>query len=384
MKKNVFLLISLFGLLSASCIKDEPLNSECDIEICKVHHDAADTVFYLVSDTLQRVSSTDSVIIFSIRPDVRTEDLSKVRVTLALTPGATVTPANGSVQDFSKGDVTYTVVSEDKAWSRTYKVRFIPMTILNPVFDFETVELEQPKERFYQWFAYGRGNVRQDLWTTGNSGFALSRSSAKPDEYPTVPVEHGVRGKGVKLETCSTGAFGAMVNMRIAAGNLFLGSFDTQNALKDAMKATHFGVPVNQKPVRFTGYYKFQPGEKFQDRYGIEVPGRVDAPDAYAVLYKNTDENGHPVTLYGDDVLTHKNIVAIARVPAFKTTGVSDSDAWEPFDLTFDYKQEVDPALLRNFGYNLAVVFTSSIEGATFCGAVGSTLLIDESSIIYE
>lgn len=384
MKKNVFLLISLFGLLSASCIKDEPLNSECDIEICKVHHDAADTVFYLVSDTLQRVSSTDSVIIFSIRPDVRTEDLSKVRVTLALTPGATVTPANGSVQDFSKGDVTYTVVSEDKAWSRTYKVRFIPMTILNPVFDFETVELEQPKERFYQWFAYGRGNVRQDLWTTGNSGFALSRSSAKPDEYPTVPVEHGVRGKGVKLETCSTGAFGAMVNMRIAAGNLFLGSFDTQNALKDAMKATHFGVPVNQKPVRFTGYYKFQPGEKFQDRYGIEVPGRVDAPDAYAVLYKNTDENGHPVTLYGDDVLTHKNIVAIARVSAFKTTGVSDSDAWEPFDLTFDYKQEVDPALLRNFGYNLAVVFTSSIEGATFCGAVGSTLLIDESSIIYE
>lgn len=384
MKKNVFLLISLFGLLSASCIKDEPLNSECDIEICKVHHDAADTVFYLVSDTLQRVSSTDSVIIFSIRPDVRTEDLSKVRVTLALTPGATVTPANGSVQDFSKGDVTYTVVSEDKAWSRTYKVRFIPMTILNPVFDFETVELEQPKERFYQWFAYGRGNVRQDLWTTGNSGFALSRSSAKPDEYPTVPVEHGVRGKGVKLETCSTGAFGAMVNMRIAAGNLFLGSFDTQNALKDAMKATHFGVPVNQKPVRFTGYYKFQPGEKFQDRYGIEVPGRVDAPDAYAVLYKNTDEDGRPVTLYGDDVLTHKNIVAIARVSAFKTTGVSDSDAWEPFDLTFDYKQEVDPALLRNFGYNLAVVFTSSIEGATFCGAVGSTLLIDESSIIYE
>lgn len=383
MKKNVFLLISLFGLLSASCIKDEPLNSECDIEICKVHHNAADTVFYQVSDTLQTVASTDSVIKFFTRSDVRAEDLSNVRVTLAITPGATVTPANGSVQDFSKGDVTYTVVSEDKAWSRRYKVRFVPMAILNPVFDFETVELEQ-RGRFYQWFAYGADNKRQDLWTTGNSGFALSRSSAKPYEYPTVPVEHGVRGKGVKLETCSTGKFGEMVNMRIAAGNLFLGSFDTQNALKDAMKATHFGVPVNRKPIRFTGYYKFQPGEKFQDRYGIEVPGRVDAPDAYAVLYKNTDEEGHPVTLYGDDVLTHKNIVALARIPEFKTTGVAESDAWEPFDLAFDYKQDIDPALLRNFGYNLAVVFTSSIEGATFCGAVGSTLLIDESSIIYE
>lgn len=383
MKKNVFLLISLFGLLSASCIKDEPLNSECDIEICEVHHDAVDTVFYQVSDTLQTVASTDSVIKFFTRSNVRPEDLSQVRVTLAITPGATVTPANGSVQDFSKGDVVYTVVSEDKAWSRRYKVRFVPMAILNPVFDFETVELEQ-RERFYQWFAYDTDHKRQDLWTTGNSGFALSRSSAKPYEYPTVPVEHGVRGKGVKLETCSTGAFGAMVNMRIAAGNLFLGSFDTQNALKDAMKATQFGVPVNRKPVRFTGYYKFQPGEKFQDRYGMEVPGRVDAPDAYAVLYKNTDEEGRPVTLYGDDVLTHKNIVALARVPAFKTTGVSESDTWEYFDLAFDYKQDIDPALLHNFGYNLAVVFTSSIEGATFCGAVGSTLLVDESSIIYE
>lgn len=372
------------ALLATSCIKDEPLNSECDIEVCKVHHEASDTVFYVVSDTLQEVNSVDTVINFYTRSRINPQDLSQVRVTFDLTPGATITPANGSVQDFSQGGVVYTVISEDKRWSRKYKVRFVPMAILNPVFDFETVELEQPRERFYNWFAFDEEQVRQDLWATGNSGFALSRSSAKPHEYPSVMLEQGVSGKGVKLETCSTGAFGAMVNMRIAAGNLFLGSFDTQNALKDAMKATRFGVPVNRKPVRFTGYYKFRPGEVFKDRYGQAVPGRVDAPDAYAVLYKNTDENGLPVTLYGDDVLTHKNIVAIARVPEFKVTGVADTCAWEHFDLPLEYKQELNTARLRNFGYNLAVVFTSSIEGATFCGAVGSTLLVDESTIIYE
>lgn len=372
------------ALLATSCIKDEPLNSECDIEVCKVHHEASDTIFYALSDTLQKVSSVDTVINFYTRSRINPQDLSQVRVTFDLTPGATITPANGSVQDFSQGGVVYTVVSEDKLWSRTYKVRFLPRAVLNPDFDFENVELEQPRERFYIWFAYDQNQKRQDLWATGNSGFALSRSSAKPHEYPSVMLEQGVSGKGVKLETCSTGAFGAMVNMRIAAGNLFLGSFDTQNALTDAMKATRFGVPVNRKPVRFTGYYKFQPGEKFQDRYGIEVPGRVDAPDAYAVLYKNTDENGLPVTLYGDDVLTHKNIVAIARVPEFKVTGISDTSNWEYFDLPLEYKQELDMVRLSNLGYNLAVVFTSSIEGATFCGAVGSTLLIDESAIIYE
>lgn len=372
------------ALLATSCIKDEPLNSECDIEVCKVHHEASDTIFYALSDTLQKVSSVDTVINFYTRSRINPQDLSQVRVTFDLTPGATITPASGSVQDFSQGGVVYTVVSEDKLWSRTYKVRFLPRAVLNPDFDFENVELEQPRERFYIWFAYDQNQKRQDLWATGNSGFALSRSSAKPHEYPSVMLEQGVSGKGVKLETCSTGAFGAMVNMRIAAGNLFLGSFDTQNALKDAMKATRFGVPVNRKPVRFTGYYKFQPGEKFQDRYGIEVPGRVDAPDAYAVLYKNTDENGLPVTLYGDDVLTNENIVAIARVPEFKVTGISDTSNWEYFDLPLEYKQELDMVRLSNLGYNLAVVFTSSIEGATFCGAVGSTLLIDESAIIYE
>lgn len=372
------------ALLATSCIKDEPLNSECDIEVCKVHHEASDTIFYALSDTLQKVSSVDTVINFYTRSRINPQDLSQVRVTFDLTPGATITPASGSVQDFSQGGVVYTVVSEDKLWSRTYKVRFLPRAVLNPDFDFENVELEQPRERFYIWFAYDQNQKRQDLWATGNSGFALSRSSAKPHEYPSVMLEQGVSGKGVKLETCSTGAFGAMVNMRIAAGNLFLGSFDTQNALKDAMKATRFGVPVNRKPVRFTGYYKFQPGEVFKDRYGIEVPGRVDAPDAYAVLYKNTDESGLPVTLYGDDVLTHKNIVAIARVPEFKVTGISDTSNWEYFDLPLEYKQELDMVRLSNLGYNLAVVFTSSIEGATFCGAVGSTLLIDESAIIYE
>ncbi|MBU3854591.1 MAG: PCMD domain-containing protein [Candidatus Paraprevotella stercoravium] len=384
MKKKLFLLMPFCALLATSCIKDEPLNSECDIEVCKVHHEASDTIFYALSDTLQKVSSVDTVINFYTRSRINPQDLSQVRVTFDLTPGATITPASGSVQDFSQGGVVYTVVSEDKLWSRTYKVRFLPRAVLNPDFDFENVELEQPRERFYIWFAYDQNQKRQDLWATGNSGFALSRSSAKPHEYPSVMLEQGVSGKGVKLETCSTGAFGAMVNMRIAAGNLFLGSFDTQNALKDAMKATRFGVPVNRKPVRFTGYYKFQPGEVFKDRYGIEVPGRVDAPDAYAVLYKNTDESGQPVTLYGDDVLTNENIVAIARVPEFKVTGISDTSNWEYFDLPLEYKQELDMVRLSNLGYNLAVVFTSSIEGATFCGAVGSTLLIDESAIIYE
>ena len=98
MKKKLFLLMPFCALLTTSCIKDEPLNSECDIEVCKVHHEASDTIFYALSDTLQKVSSVDTVINFYTRSRINPQDLSQVRVTFDLTPGATITPANGSVQ----------------------------------------------------------------------------------------------------------------------------------------------------------------------------------------------------------------------------------------------------------------------------------------------
>ena len=119
---------------------------------------------------------------------------------------------------------------------------------------------------------------------------------------------------------------------------------------------------------------------KFQNRKGTIIEDRIDEPDLYAVLYKNTDEHGQPVTLKGDDVLTHPNIVALARIQ----NPVHDFNTWTRFDIPFEYSGNVDEKLLKAYGYNLAVVFTSSIEGASFCGAVGSTLLVDEVKVVCE
>ena len=86
-----------------------------------------------------------------------------------------------------------------------------------------------------------------------------------------------------------------MVNMRIAAGNLFIGTFDVANALKDAMAATRFGLPFNKKPLRFEGYYKFKPGEKFQNRKGTIIEDRIDEPDLYAYYIKIRMNTGSPL-----------------------------------------------------------------------------------------
>lgn len=44
----------------------------------------------------------------------------------------------------------------------------------------------------------------------------------------------------------------------------------------------------------------------------------------------------------------------------------------------------IDKEKLRNGKYNIAIVFTSSLEGDHFNGAIGSTLLIDEAELIYH
>lgn len=82
-------------------------------------------------------------------------------------------------------------------------------------------------------------------------------------DYPTVQVTNGFKGKAVKLETRNTGDFGAMVKMYIAAGNLFIGTFEVENALTNPRKATNFGFQFYKHPIALKGHYKFKAGEVY-------------------------------------------------------------------------------------------------------------------------
>ncbi len=359
-----------------SCFKDEPLNAECDIESVTVHVPQPAQAFFNLSDTLQNVQSADSVITFSVRSSA---DLSAASLDIATTPGAKLEQIGGGLPQVGQ-EMRYRVTSEDGRWQRTYAVRFTPVThTVNDTikFDFEHYELEPKAGAYYIWHNVMPDGALGNDWATGNPGFQMSRGSAKPDEYPTVPLAEGYDGAGIKLTTRDTGPFGVMVNMRLAAGNFFLGTFDVGSALKDAMKATRFGVSFDKKPVKFTGYYKYAPGEKFQDRTGKKVDGVVDEGSIYAVLYRNHDSQGNAVVLDGNDVLTSPQIVAIAKVPK-----VGATTGWTAFEVAFDYSEGINSELLASRGYNLAVVFSSSAKGDQFQGAVGSELCVDRVRVI--
>ena len=384
-----------FATTLTSCFKDEALNNECDIEKAWIQVDNPDEVFFQPSNAeLPDIESTKTDLIF---PDLRpNSDVTALPVYFKVTDGATIVPENGSVQNFADGPVTYVVTSEDGQYNRTYRV-FIKATDAGTTpdpgdpgkpeeqfgyvhYNFENYFLDPASSKFYVWSDYENGSN----WATGNPGFKIAKGSATPDQYPSTPLAEGYDGAGVKLVTSDTGPFGVVVNMRIAAGNLFTGVFDSKSATKAPLKATHFGEgsynQINYRPVTLAGYYQYTPGEVFKDKSGKVVEDRIDQGDIYAVVFRNVDSEGKSFYLTGDNVLTSPQIVALARVPNIvKTEG-----GWQNFSVDFNYSGELDPTILANYGYSMAVVFTSSIEGAAFQGAVGSTLLIDKVSIAYK
>ena len=362
-----------------SCFKEEPLNAECDIEYAYLHSDDPEATFYQLTDSLVEVYSTDNVIEFGVKEDV---DLTALAPEFVITEGATIEPASGSVHDFSDNKpVSYTVTSQDGKWSRTYMV-YINHRIRTideiPTLSFENSMLDT-SQRYAVWYETAADGYEINAWATGNPGFAITAGDAAPSEYPSSVLEEGYEGRGVRLITRATGTLGALFGMPIAAGNLFTGTFNTLDALGSATKATRFGTPVSQRPLSFSGYYKYTPGEEVTGEDNKPIPGKIDAGDIYAILYRNTDSEGKAFTLDGDNVKTSDQIVATAIIDEVKPT-----KEWTPFDINFTYKEQLDEQILRNYGYSLAIVFSSSINGAYFEGAVGSTLCIDEVKVNYE
>jgi len=369
-------LLALLVLLFTGCIKDEPQNMECDILEAWVEGDALSQHFSQATDMrLSDVPSSQEQLTFIVRQRAA---LPPVAVHFRLSPGATVTPADGSLQDFSRGPVVYTVTSEDGQWHRSYTIDFREATLPSSHHDFEDFELSS-NGKYYLWYDRADDGTKEGIWASGNEGFMIAKPNAPATDYPTVPDADGYDGYCVRLTTRSTGSWGKTFKKPIAAGNFFLGSFDSRFALTNTLKTTNMGIVYTKEPVRVTGYYKYQPGEVFTDKDFHEVSTRIDEPTIHAALYLNHDEQGNTVMLHGDDVRTSPYIVRRAEVASMPPTS-----EWRRFEMTFEGTTPIDAELLANRGYNLSLVFSSSKTGDAFEGAVGSTLYIDKVEITFK
>ena len=357
------------GLIFVSCIKQEPLNSECDILSVSLDYDILNRQPSIDNDKVTIIVK-DGVSLTSLAPE------------FTLTPGATISPASGTALDFTAPQI-YTVTSEDGEWKKDYTVVIEPVNTINLNYTFDNAKQVKAMggsfDVFYEVDNSGKETMQ---WASANAAYALTFQASKPDTYPTYKGENGVQGYCAVLVTRSTGNYGEKLGKPMAAGNLFMGKFDMTTAVMKPLQATRFGVPFTNVPSRLTGFYKFKPGETFSEPGAggklVPVPGKVDTPNIYAVLFETTE---NMEWLDGENVLSpdNQNIIATAEL-----IDAHLSDEWVEFSLPFILRpgKAIDKEKLKAGRYSITVVMSSSKEGDYFRGAIGSTLQVDDIDIV--
>lgn len=368
---------SLFFFFT-SCIQDEAPNSEADILECTVP-DLSDD-FRDGPKVIQLSLGSNSVKIW-VTPDAEIGILSPE---FKLTSGATIEPASGTPLDFTSPQ-KYIVTSENRKYTKEYIVEALPHSSLPPkksyIYSFE--HFKPAEGKLYQIFYEVNGDREDYIWASGNPGFALTQKPTTPaEQYPTASTTDGKVDNGIKLVTRSTGNFGRMAGMPIAAGSIFLGTFDVTNAMTKPLEATRFGLSMKAEPETLKVWYKYQ-GLIYQDKNGND---KMDIPSIYAVLYEPVIIDGEAILLHGDNVWTADNIIMSTKLNEDQIVNSSDINSADYIQASLSFTlrdgKSIDQSKLMNGNYYFTMVFASSDKGKYFEGAVGSTLCVDEVELI--
>lgn len=308
----------------------------------------------------QPVINDDNTITFGVSESTTDEQLKSLQATVEVSAGATY-KADGT--DFSK-DVTYTVVAENGTVA-TYVVK-APSRMASLKFSFD------------EWETKGNAEypMPRDLLASSLEGASMLAFLGVKDLPLYKSTDDKVAGAAAaRLVTMNTSEIANSLIPAITSGSVFTGKFKLD--ISDRLNSTKFGIAYDKKPLRFKGYYKYTPGEKFIDGTDVEnivTKDQTDECAIQAVLYEaETDD----FTLTGHDINDSDKRVAVAAL----SDGTAKA-AWTSFDIPFTWLEgkTYDPAKK----YKLAIVCSSSKEGDAFKGAGGSTLLIDEFEVVGE
>jgi len=366
------ILLVLMLLLSFSCIQPEAKNSEADIISVSLPDGVMSKNPQIFNDSVVIYLSNDVFLKF-LAPEFK------------LTDGATIFPQSGTLRSFYS-PAYYEVTSENELWTKKYAVTAVWAEIPDEttVYAFEDVKMNalQQYHIFYEKDAEGQEKFS---WASGNPGYSLTGAASSYMDYPLFQSSEGFEGNCACMTTCTTGTFGPMVGMPIAAGSLFLGSFDLAAAVATPLKATHFGMEWSAVPIKFSGKFKYSPGPEFyvkdqSQQSGVKVvPGRQDRCNIYAVFFETTSSMPY---LDGENSLSldNPNIISTAVLPEEMAKG---NDTWMDFNLDFVAREgkTINQDKLTQGKYSIAIVMTSSADGAKFEGAPGSRLLVDNITI---
>ena len=222
--------------------------------------------------------------------------------------------------------------------------------------------------------AYPNASADVNFWDTSNTG-ANTMSTNDPTSSVTSPIVSGTHA--AKLES-------KKVVIAFAAASLYTGTFGSVQM--SSMSATlNFGQPFTSRPIALHGYYQYTPANV--DNVGDNLPadatvseGNPDECSIYIAMAKKAYEidNSKPGTFI--DFENDDNIIAYGTIEGdyVKTNGAANG--YTEFTIPLQYKESQFGAIPTH----IIIVCSASKYGDYFTGGEGSTLYVDDFSLVYE
>ncbi len=225
--------------------------------------------------------------------------------------------------------------------------------------------VKKPDMPYFLPLTSDREDPSNTYWVSAsNRGYTMF--SSKLEDYPVLELKEGYKNSGVKLISRPPGVSVSLVP-KLLAGSLYagrvVGNITNTNPAE-------FGRPWPYEPKQLKVYYKYKAGTKAINGLTGQDKGSINA-----VLYDVT---------YNKSYLDKESVKNDERIVLRAYKQVSDEANWK--ELTLDFKV-INERLYKKLDvekrkYRLALIFSSSAKGDVYIGALGSTLCVDELTVI--
>ena len=218
---------------------------------------------------------------------------------------------------------------------------------------------------------YDAGNL---YWDTSNRG-ANSISQMDPTNKSTDFVIAGTYA--AKLQSVK------VLGSIFAAASMYTGSFG--DASMDMSATINFGRSFTSRPIALHGYYQYSPANV--DAVGDNLPadatvseGNPDQCAIYVALTKKTYTINNKQEDTFIDFEGDENIIAYGTIEGdyVKTNGAANG--YTEFTIPLQYKESQFGAIPTH----IIIVCSASKYGDYFTGGEGSTLYVDDFSLVYD
>ena len=296
------------------------------------------------------------------------------------------------VETTSAGNNKYTAMLTGLTAEKEYEYRLVngESVVIGSVSTFTTGKVDAktalPNASFENWSTVKAGIVGtvdtafpnasgDSFWDTSNKG-ANSLNRQDPTSSVTEPVVDGTYA--AKLESKSVAG-------QLAAASLYTGTFGAVDFQSFGATLT-FGQSFTSRPIALHGYYQYIP-QTIQS-VSSDLPesasvskGSPDQCSIYIALatksYNINNKDSNSFIKFAED----ENILAYGELPSgAATTPGEQNNGYTEFTIPLTYKE-------ASFGTqptHIIIVCSASKYGDYMTGAAGSTMYVDDFSLVYD